>query len=94
LADIRFSAFNSATTPVIEGRVTSVSADRLTNEKSGAPYYLARVSVTQAGAQKLGDRKLLSGMPADVLINTGERTMLQYLMQPARNVIAQSMIEE
>lgn len=94
LADIRFSAFNSATTPVIEGRVTSVSGDRLTNEKTGAPYYLARVSVTQAGAQKLGDRKLLAGMPADVLINTGERTMLQYLMQPARNVISQSMIEE
>jgi epimerase transport system membrane fusion protein len=94
LADIRFSAFNSATTPVIEGRVTSVSGDRLVNEKTGAPYYLARVNVTQAGAQKLGDRKLLAGMSADVLINTGERTMLQYLMQPARNVISQSMIEE
>ncbi|MGF6129816.1 epimerase transport system membrane fusion protein [Pseudomonas frederiksbergensis] len=94
LANIHFSAFNSATTPVIEGRVTSVSGDRLLNEKTGAPYYLARISVTQAGAQKLGDRKLLAGMPADVLINTGERTMLQYLMQPARNVIAQSMIEE
>lgn len=94
LADIRFSAFNSATTPVIEGSVTSISADRLTNEKTGQPYYLARVSVTKAGLQKLADRKLLAGMPADVLINTGERTMLQYLMQPARNAISQSMIEE
>ncbi|UVM03676.1 HlyD family type I secretion periplasmic adaptor subunit [Pseudomonas laurylsulfatiphila] len=94
LADIRFNAFNTATTPVIEGRVTSVSGDRLINEKTSAPYYLARISVTREGAHKLGDRKLLAGMPADVLINTGERTMLQYLMQPARNVIAQSMIEE
>ena len=94
LADIRFSAFNSATTPVIEGSVTSISADRLTNEKTGQPYYLARVSVTEAGLKKLADRKLLAGMPADVLINTGERTMLQYLMQPARNAISQSMIEE
>jgi epimerase transport system membrane fusion protein len=94
LADIRFSAFNSATTPVIEGSVTSISADRLTNEKTGQPYYLTRVSVTKAGLQKLADRKLLAGMPADVLINTGERTMLQYLMQPARNAISQSMIEE
>ena len=94
LADIRFSAFNSATTPVIEGIVTSISADRLTNEKTGMPYYLARVSVTKAGLHKLADRKLLAGMPADVLINTGERTMLQYLMQPARNAISQSMIEE
>jgi epimerase transport system membrane fusion protein len=94
LADIRFNAFNTATTPVIEGRVTSVSGDRLINEKTSAPYYLARISVTREGARKQGDRKLLAGMPADVLINTGERTMLQYLMQPARNVIAQSMIEE
>lgn len=94
LADIRFSAFNSATTPVIEGIVTSISADRLTNEKTGLPYYLTRVSVTKAGLQKLADRKLLAGMPADVLINTGERTMLEYLMQPARNAISQSMIEE
>ena len=94
LADIRFSAFNSATTPVIEGIVTSISADRLTNEKTGMPYYLTRVSVTKTGLQKLADRKLLAGMPADVLINTGERTMLQYLMQPARNAISQSMIEE
>ncbi|MFJ5300063.1 HlyD family type I secretion periplasmic adaptor subunit [Pseudomonas sp. NPDC088368] len=94
LADIRFSAFNSATTPVIEGIVTAVSADRLTNEKTGQPYYLARVKVTEAGAHKLGDRKLLVGMPADVLVKTGERTMLQYLLQPARNAISQSLIEE
>ena len=93
-ADIRFSAFNSATTPVIEGVVTSVSPDRLTNEKTGMPYYLARVSVTPEGAKKLGDQKLLAGMPADVLVKTGERTMLQYLLQPARNAISQSMIEE
>lgn len=93
-ADIRFSAFNSATTPVIEGVVTSVSADRLMNEKTGLPYYLARVSVTPEGAKKLGEQKLLAGMPADVLVKTGERTMLQYLLQPARNAISQSMIEE
>lgn len=94
LAKIRFSAFNSATTPEIEGVVTQVSADRLTDEKTGMPYYLARVRVTDEGEIKLGDKKLLPGMPADVLINTGERTMLQYLMQPARNAISESMIEE
>ncbi|WP_288078492.1 HlyD family type I secretion periplasmic adaptor subunit [Pseudomonas sp.] len=94
LAKIRFSAFNSATTPEIEGVVTKVSADRLTDEKTGMPYYLARVRVTAEGEKKLGDKKLLPGMPADVLINTGERTMLQYLMQPARNAISESMIEE
>ncbi|WP_370599732.1 HlyD family type I secretion periplasmic adaptor subunit [Pseudomonas nitroreducens] len=93
-ADIRFSAFNAATTPVIEGEVASVSADRLVNEKSGTPYYLARVRVTEHGVRTLGERKLVPGMPADVLIITGQRTLLQYLMQPARNALAQSMIEE
>ncbi|MFQ6556299.1 HlyD family type I secretion periplasmic adaptor subunit [Pseudomonas sp. Lb2C1-1] len=93
-ADIRFGAFNSDTTPVIEGQVSSVSADRMTNEKTGTAYYLARVRVTDAGARTLGERKLLPGMPADVLIITGQRTLLQYLMQPARNALSQSMIEE
>ncbi|KPG94944.1 hemolysin secretion protein D [Pseudomonas sp. RIT-PI-q] len=93
-ADIRFGAFNSSTTPVIEGEVSSVSADRLTNEKTGTPYYLARVRVTDAGIRALGERKLLPGMPADVLIITGQRTLLQYLMEPARNALSQSMIEE
>ena len=93
-ADIRFGAFNSATTPVIEGEVSSVSADRLINEKTGAGYYLARVKVTKAGEHTLGERKLLPGMPADVLIITGQRTLLHYLLQPARNAISQSMIEE
>ncbi|MEL4169280.1 membrane fusion protein, epimerase transport system [Pseudomonas sp. NFACC32-1] len=93
-ADIRFGAFDSATTPVIEGEVSSVSADRLTQEKTGTAYYLARVRVTANGARTLGERKLLPGMPADVLIITGERTLLQYLMQPARAALSQSMIEE
>ncbi|WP_097137352.1 MULTISPECIES: HlyD family type I secretion periplasmic adaptor subunit [unclassified Pseudomonas] len=93
-ADIRFGAFKSSTTPVIEGEVSSVSADRLTNEKTGAGYYLARVRVTEHGVRTLGERKLLPGMPADVLIVTGQRTLLQYLMQPARDVMSQSMIEE
>lgn len=93
-AKIRFSAFNSATTPEIDGVVTQVSADRLTDERTGAPYYLARLRVTEEGERKLGDRKLVPGMPADALINTGERTMLQYILQPARNAISESMIEE
>lgn len=93
-AEIRFSAFNSATTPEIGGVVTHVSADRLTNEKTGAPYYLARVNLTEEGIRKLGVLKLVPGMPAEVLINTGERTMLQYLLKPATNAFSRSMIED
>lgn len=94
LADIRFSAFNSSTTPVIEGVVNHVSADRLINEQTGMPYYLARVGLTEKGAHTLGALKLQPGMPAEVLINTGKRTLLQYLMQPATNAFARSLIED
>ncbi|GFM89599.1 HlyD family type I secretion periplasmic adaptor subunit [Pseudomonas cichorii] len=94
LADIRFTAFNNSTTPVIQGVVISISADRLTDEKNGLPYYLIKINVTPEGLKKLGNRKLLSGMPAEILINSGERTLLQYLLQPARDAIAESMIEE
>lgn len=93
-ADIRFTGFNSATTPVIKGVVIQVSADRLINQETGMPYYLARVGLSKEGASMLGSLKLLPGMPAEVLINTGERTMLQYLLQPASNLVAKSMIED
>lgn len=93
-ADIRFSAFNSATTPVIKGEVVQISGDRLINEQSGMPYYLARVNLTEEGFKLLGDRALLPGMPAEVLINTGERTLFQYLMQPVDNAFARSLIED
>lgn len=94
LADIRFSAFKSATTPVIEGRVEHISADRLTNQETGMPYYLARVELTEAGRKDLGELVLVPGMPAEVLINTGERTLFKYLMQPATNAFARSLIED
>lgn len=92
--DIRFSAFNQATTPVIEGTLIRISADSLTEERTGDAYYLVRVQVTQDGMKKLGDRKLHPGMPAEVLINAGDRTMLQYLLKPVRNMFAESLIEE
>ena len=94
LAEIRFSAFKSATTPVIEGRLLSISADRLTNEQTGMPYYLGRVEVTEKGTRNLGNLQLLPGMPAEVLINTGERTLLEYIVQPATNAFARSLIED
>ncbi|WP_059395270.1 HlyD family type I secretion periplasmic adaptor subunit [Pseudomonas putida] len=93
-ANIRFSAFNNATTPVIEGKLTRISADSLVDERSGDQYYLVRVKVTEDGMKKLGNRKLQPGMPAEVLINAGDRTMLQYLLKPARNMFAESLIEE
>ncbi|MBC3372880.1 HlyD family type I secretion periplasmic adaptor subunit [Pseudomonas sp. SWRI92] len=94
LAGIRFSAFKSGTTPVMEGQLVQVSADRLVNKDTGAPYYLARVALTDNGRLALGDLALVPGMPVEVLINTGARTLLEYLMQPASNAFARSLIED
>lgn len=94
LADVRFSAFNSATTPVIEGLLEQISADRLVDEATGQAYYLGRVSITDKGLQNLAGQTLLPGMPAEVLINTGSRTLMSYLLQPARNWMARSLTED
>lgn len=93
-ATIRFSAFRSSTTHVIQGRVIGISADRLIDNQTGQPYYQARVEVTEEGRRTLGGLALLPGMPAEVLIKAGERTLLQYLVQPATNALARSMIED
>jgi protease secretion system membrane fusion protein len=79
---------------VVEGKVASVSADLLTDQQTGAGYYLARVGVTAEGYQKLGKRQLQPGMPVDVVFLTGERSMLTYLLSPLTKRLAASMKEE
>ncbi len=94
--DIHFTAFNQKHTPIIEGKVISVSADRLTDPRTGMPYYISRVVVTQNGMKELREKKLIvqPGMPADVVVRTGERTMLQYLVKPLTDRMSFSLKEE
>lgn len=98
LAEIRFPAFKSRDTAKIEGRLVTLSADRLTDERDPQrlPYYLARVAISPAGVRELAAHglALMPGMPAEVLINTGERTLLQYVTDPIRNTFARSLIED
>ncbi|MDT8406308.1 MAG: HlyD family type I secretion periplasmic adaptor subunit [Methylococcales bacterium] len=94
MAEVRFSAFKQALVPKLTGRVIHLSADRLVDEKTGMPYYQARVELTEDSSQDMGDLKLLPGMPAEVLINTGERTLLEYLAQPITNAFARAFIED
>ncbi len=94
IADVRFSAFKSATTPVMEGKVIDISPDRLVDQSNGMPYYLARVELTEEGQKLLGNLTLVPGMPAEVLINTGSRTLFEYLAQPATNAFARSFLED
>lgn len=94
--EVRFSAFKSAKTPKVAGQLVALSADRLTDEKQELSYYLARVEVDPEGLKEMAKRGLvlMPGMPAEVLINTGDRTFLEYVMQPMTNIFARSLIED
>ncbi|WP_433740234.1 HlyD family type I secretion periplasmic adaptor subunit [Pseudomonas putida] len=80
--DLSFPAFNHAQTPNIPGRVKTISADRLLDEESKQPFYLAQVEVTPDGMSLLGSNHIRPGMPASVTIKTGERNLMSYLLKP------------
>lgn len=82
LVDINFPALDRHTTPTIPGKVLTVSADRLTDQRTGMPYYLAQIKVTPQGMKMIGEQEIKPGMPAAVVVKTGERSMLTYLVKP------------
>ena len=92
--ELMFTAFNQNFTPQIPGIVTQVSADRLVDEKTGQPYYSMKAIVTPEGAKLLAKVQLRPGMPVDMFIKTGERTMLNYLLKPLFDHFKMSMVEE
>jgi membrane fusion protein, protease secretion system len=98
-ADVRFSTFANSPQLLVEGKVETISKD-LVIETSANPnyvnasYYLAKVSITPNGLKELGGRLLQPGMPVQVVIKTGERTLLTYLLHPLSKRIAASMKEE
>ncbi|MEK9952480.1 MAG: secretion protein HlyD, partial [Curvibacter sp.] len=94
-ADVRFNAFAHSPSLVVDGRVESVSHDLVTeNTANGSiSYYLARVAITQEGIKTLGNRQMQAGMPVEVIIKTGERSMLTYLLHPLIRRIAGAMKE-
>ena len=92
--DISFPAFNHAQTPNIPGRVLTISADRLMDEESKEPFYLAQVEVTPDGMNLLGSNHIRPGMPATVTIKTGERNMLSYLLKPMLERVDSSFKEQ
>lgn len=91
--DVRFSSFAHSPQLVVEGEIVSVSNDLL-QEPNQPPYYLARVAITPEGMQVLGKRQLQPGMPVEVIIKTGERSVLTYLLHPLLKRMAASMKEE
>jgi epimerase transport system membrane fusion protein len=103
-AEVRFSAFKTRDVPTIMGTLISLSADRMVEDNKNnkesrggeTAYYLARVAVSPEGLEALSaaDLVLLPGMPAEMLINTGERTLVQYLAQPLTDSFKRAFIED
>ncbi|NIA67454.1 HlyD family type I secretion periplasmic adaptor subunit [Pelagibius litoralis] len=93
-ADVIFTAFPQRTTPKLQGTVAYFSADRFEDERSGEAYYLARIAISEQEAARLGkDQILRPGMPADVMIKTGARTALDYLVQPLTESVTRAWRE-
>ncbi|MDB5745136.1 MAG: Type secretion rane fusion protein HlyD [Polaromonas sp.] len=92
--ELIFSAFNQNQTPHVPGIVTQVSADRLVDEKSGMPYYNVKAKVAPEGMKLISSLQIRPGMPVELFIKTGERTMMNYLIKPVRDHLKMSMTEE
>jgi membrane fusion protein, protease secretion system len=97
-ADVRFSTFSNSPQLLAEGRLKSVSSDLLTKPaatlEGSQSYYLARIVLTEKGMQALQGRQLQPGMPVQVVVKTGERTLWDYWMHPLSKRLAASMKEE
>jgi protease secretion system membrane fusion protein len=94
LADMRFVAFNQTTTPVIPGKVAVVGADKQAGSTASEPeFYLAQIQTTDEGLKLLGDLKLQPGMPVDVVIKSGERSFMSYLLKPMSDKFARAFKE-
>jgi membrane fusion protein, type I secretion system len=93
-AILRFTAFNVRTTPEIEGTVTRISADTSTDQRTGQSYYTVRIAMAADQIERLGDVKLLPGMPVEAFVQTGERTMFSYLMKPLHDQFVRAFREK
>jgi HlyD family type I secretion membrane fusion protein len=91
-ADVRLTAYQARTTPLVPGEVTYVSGDRLVDQQTGAPYYIVHINVPpeQLAQEKL---RLQAGMPAEVFIRTDQRTTVDYLLAPVTGYLRRSMRE-
>ena len=93
VAQIRFPALPQRTLPILTGHVIHVSADRLTDERTGQSYFKVRLKPDAESLEKIVERRLVAGMPAEVSIATGQRTAGRYLLDPFIDAMQRSMRE-
>jgi HlyD family secretion protein len=91
---LRFSAFNQRTTPELNGSVTRIAADTTNDQRTGQSYYLVRIGIEPGELNRLGPVKLTPGMPVEAFIQTGERTLVSYLVKPLHDQLMRSMREK
>ncbi|MBY0354346.1 MAG: HlyD family type I secretion periplasmic adaptor subunit [Rickettsiales bacterium] len=94
VARVRLSAYKTRKVPPVDGIVRYVSADRFTDERTGISYYLARIEIDEKELKALKEVELYPGMPAEVLIVTGERTLLAYLFSPITESFSKAFREQ
>lgn len=94
--ELVFSAFNSNRTPHIPGILTQVSADRTVDERTGQPYYKVRATVSPEGSKLIAAKNLdiQPGMPVEIFVKTGERTLMSYLLKPVFDRAKTSLSED
>lgn len=91
---LRFSAFNQSTTPEISGTISHIAADVSHEGENGSAYYTARVHISDMELAKLGNLKLIAGMPVEAYIQTGTRSALSFLTKPVTDQIARAFKEQ
>ncbi|MEM8872369.1 MAG: HlyD family secretion protein, partial [Pseudomonadota bacterium] len=90
---VRLYAFDQGDVPEARGRIVNISADSLEYDRTGQFYYVARVKLDRDQPEVIEGLDLVPGMPADLFVNTGERTALSYLAQPLSDRLARTFIE-
>jgi HlyD family secretion protein len=93
-AILRFTSFNQRTTPQIEGELVRMSADISQDQKTGQSYYTVRIAFNGAEMRRLGEVKLVPGMPVECFIQTDQRTVLSYLLKPVDDQLTRAFREK
>jgi HlyD family secretion protein len=91
---LRLSALNQRTTPELNGVVSRVSPDVTTDQRTGQSYYTIRVTMPSEEIARLGEAKLIPGMPVEAFVQTGDRTMMSYLMKPLHDQLMRAFREK
>ncbi|MEA2794860.1 MAG: rane fusion protein type secretion system [Bradyrhizobium sp.] len=94
IALLRLSAFNQRTTPEIYGTVTRISADASTDQRTGQTYYTIRIAMPGDEVAKLGEIRMVPGMPVEAFVQTGDRTMISYLVKPLHDQLMRMFREK